>query len=244
MIARRALLVAAAVLTARPALAYRPFDQTDADVSPYHEIELELGPVSVIHQPGGWTYAPGFIFNYGFAPRFELVVDAHDAFLFGGPDLAARRRSLETGVLVKSVLRKGCLQGEAGPSLAAELGALLPSVSASGGVGGSLTVIVSQRWENLTVHLNAEGDLTRERDLAFIGGAIVEGPDRWTVRPAVELLTERQTHEAGTESALVAAIWRARENLSPDLAVRAGREAGQPLYEIRAGVTWAFDTSR
>jgi hypothetical protein len=239
-----ALALGALILSAAPARAYRPFDETDADVSRYREIELELGPVSVIHQPGGWTYAPGFIFNYGFWPRFELVLDAHDALLFGGPDLAARRRLLETGVLVKSVLRQGSLQEGSGPSLAAELGALLPSVPAAGGVGGSLAFIVSQRWENLTLHLNAEGDLTRERELAFIGGVIVEGPERWPVRPVAELLTERQTNEAATESALGGVIWRASEQLSPDLAVRVAREAGQPRVEVRAGVSWAFSTRR
>ncbi len=234
------------VLAAAPAHAYRPFDQTDADVSAYHEIELELGPVSVIHQPGGWTYAPGFIFNYGFWPRFELVVDAHDAFLFGGPDLAARRRLLETGVLVKSVLRRGSLQGQSGVSVAAELGALLPRyfVPVAGGVGGALTVIVSQRWSNLAVHLDGEGDVTRQRDLAFIGGAIVEGPDRWPVRPVVELLTVHQTNEAATYSVLGGAIWRASERLSPDLAVRVAREAGEGVLELRAGLTISIETAR
>jgi hypothetical protein len=239
-----ALVLGALVFAAAPALAYRPFDETDADVSAHREIELELGPVAVIHQPAGWTYAPGFIFNYGFWPRFELVIDAHDAFLFGGPDLAARRRLLETGVLVKSVLRPGSLQGETGPSVAAELGALLPSVPAAGGVGGSLAVIVSQRWESLTVHLNGEGDLTREGDLAVIAGVIIEGPDRWPVRPVAERLTEHQTNEPATYSALGGAIWRASEALSPDLAVRVAREAGEQVVEIRAGLTWAFQTRR
>lgn len=241
-IARASVLAATTlVLLAAPAWAYRPFDQTDADVSAHHEVEVELGPVAVIQVPGGWTYAPGFIFNYGFAPRFELVVDAHDAFLFGGPDLAARRRQLETGVLVKSVLRRGSLQGETGPSVAAELGALLPTIPVAGSAGGALTVIVSQRWENLSVHVDAEGDVTRERDLAFIGGTIVEGPDRWPVRPVLELLTARQTDEPATYSALGGAIWRATESLSPDAAVRVAREAGQRAIEVRAGATWSFE---
>ena len=246
MSARRAgaLLVGALVLVAAPARAYRPFDETDADVSAFREIELELGPVGLIHQPGGWTYAPGFIFNYGFWPRFELVVDAHDAFLFGGPDVAARRRLLETGVLLKSVLRPGSLQGASGPSVAAELGALLPSVPAAGGAGGSLALIVSQRWENLTLHLNGEGDLTREGDRAFIASVIVEGPDRWPLRPVAELLTAHQTNEPATYSALGGAIWRATEALSPDVALRVAREAGEPVAEIRAGLTWAFSTRR
>jgi hypothetical protein len=239
-----AAIVLSALFAAAPAGAYRPFDETDAGVSEYREVELELGPVSYLHGSGGDAYAPGLIFNYGFAPRFEAVIDAHDALLFGGPDLAARRRRLETGVLVKGVLREGVLQGGSGPSVAVEAGALLPSVPVAGGVGAALTGIVSERWSNLAVHVDAEGDVTREGELAFIGGTILEGPDRWAVRPVTELLTIRQTAGGPTYSALLGAIWRAGERLTPDIAVRLADEAGARVIEVRAGVTWSFETAR
>ena len=223
-----------------PAAAYRPFDQTDADVAAEHEIEIELGPVGIMRDDDGTTFIPGFIFNYGFVAGFELVLDAHAAFLWGGRDVAARRRQHQTGLSIKHVLRVGSLQGETGPSIAAEVGALLPTIPVAGDAGGALTVIVSQRWRHLTVHVNAEGDVTRAGGLAFIVGTIVEGPHEWTVRPVVELLTAHETDHTATYSTLVGAIWRASEVISPDLAVRAATEAGEPVYELRAGLTWSY----
>jgi len=85
-----------------------------------------------------------------------------------------------------------------------------------------------------------EGDVTRAGGLAFIVGTIVEGPHEWTVRPVVELLTAHETDHTATYSTLVGAIWRASEVISPDLAVRAATEAGEPVYELRAGLTWSY----
>ena len=62
-----------------------------------------------------------------------------------------------------------------------------PALPVAGGVGGSLAFITSQRWPAVTVHFDVEGDITREDDLAFTGGAIVEGPDAWTIRPVCEV---------------------------------------------------------
>jgi len=205
-----------------------------------HTIELGLGPVGYIHQPGGDVFIPGFIFNYGPVDRIELVFDAHRAFLFGGPDVAARRRQLDREQLIKGVLREGSLQGGSGPSLAAEAGAFLPTLPASGGPGASLAFIASQRWPALAIHLNVEGNLTRDDRFAFIGGAIVEGPDAWTVRPVTELFVADQDGVSPTLSALAGAIWRGEPNLSFDAAVRIARELDQRVIEIRAGLTWSF----
>src|SRR6476661_2628758 len=60
----------------RLAEAYRPFDGTDADVAEPHEIELEIGPVGY-HRHGDdqFLVAPAIVLNYGFAPRFEAVLE-------------------------------------------------------------------------------------------------------------------------------------------------------------------------
>ncbi|HVU50306.1 MAG TPA: hypothetical protein VHL80_06450 [Polyangia bacterium] len=237
---RRAVLLAplATALVAAPAHAYRPFDQTDADVSALHELELELGPVGYTHDAAGGTYTPGFILNYGVVPRVELVFDAHHALLYGGTDPAARRRDLDTAMLAKGVAREGCLQGQPGVSIAVEAGALLPTVPAAGGVGAAVATIVSQRWRAATLHVNLEGDFTREHRFAFIGGAIGEGPIAWTVRPVVETYVAREADLPTFVSGLGGAIWRAAEHLDLDAAVRAGREGSQNVFEVRAGLTW------
>jgi hypothetical protein len=232
-----------AVALPRPARAYRPFDQTDAGVAELHTFELELGPVGYIQEPSGGVFVPGFIFNYGAIDRIELVFDAHKSLLFGGPDAAAERRRLNTQLLVKGVLREGSLQGGQGPSLAAEAGAFLPTLPAAGGPGASLAFIASQRWPALALHLNVEGDLTRDGHAAFIGGAIVEGPDAWVVRPVSEFFVAQQSDSgvSPTLSALGGAIWRYKPSLAFDAAVRLAREGGERVVEIRAGFTWAFE---
>ncbi|HEY6477092.1 MAG TPA: hypothetical protein VI456_10955, partial [Polyangia bacterium] len=128
-------VVALTVGLPRSARAYRPFDQTDADVAETHDVELELGPVGYLHDPTGSTYIPGFILNYGVVHRVELVFDAHHAFVFGGADVEARRRQLDSGVFAKAVVREGALQDRPGPSVAVEVGALLPTVPVAGGAG-------------------------------------------------------------------------------------------------------------
>ncbi len=233
-------LVAVSLCGPRVARAYRPFDQTDADVAETHDIELELGPVDVARDPAGSTYIPGFIFNYGVVHRVELVVDAHHSFAFGGPDVAARRRALDAELLAKAVVREGALQDRPGPSVAMEAGAILPTIPVAGGVGAAVTVIASQRWPALALHLNAEGDYTRDHTFAFIGGFIIEGPDAWTVRPVGELFT---SHEGGlpeTVSGLAGAIWRAAPHLAFDAAGRLADQGGARELEIRAGLTWSF----
>jgi hypothetical protein len=235
-----ALLLALTAAAPRAARAYRPFDETDAGVAELHDIELELGPVGFLHDPAGTTYVPGFIFNYGVVHRVELVFDAHHAFAFGGPDVAARRRALASELLAKAVVREGVLQDRPGPSVAVEAGAILPTIPVAGGVGAALTVIASERWPALALHLNAEADYTRDHTFAFIGGFIVEGPDAWTVRPVGEFFLSHEDSLPVTVSGLAGAIWRAGPNLAFDAAGRLADQGGAREIEIRAGLTWAF----
>ena len=234
------LAILVACTAPRAARAYRPFDQTDADVAGTHDVELELGPVGLLHDPSGWSYIPGFILNYGVVHRVELVFDAHHAFVFGGTDVEARRRQLDSGLFAKAVVREGALQGRPGPSVAVEVGALLPTVPVAGGAGAALAAIASERWPALTLHLNAEGDYTRDRTFAFIGGFIVEGPDAWPVRPVGEFLFSHETSLPVTVSGLAGAIWRVTPHLSFDAAGRLADEEGEREIELRAGLTWAF----
>jgi hypothetical protein len=222
------------------ARAYRPFDQTDAGVADLHDVELELGPVGILRDPGGTTYVPGFILNYGVVPRVELVFDAHHAFVFGGPDVEARRRQLDSSLTAKAVVREGVLQDRPGPSVAIEAGVLLPTVPVAGGAGAAVVAIASERWPALALHIDAEGDYTRDGTFAFIGGFIVEGPDAWTVRPVGEFFLSHEASLPATVSGLAGAIWRASPHLAFDAAGRLAYEGGEREVEIRAGLTWSF----
>jgi hypothetical protein len=235
-------MVALAILVIPgPAHAYRPFDETDADVAEKHVVELELGPVGYTHDDYGGTLTPGFILNYGLVNRVELVFDAHHALLFRGVQLGARRPGLDTALTAKVVVREGCLQGETGVSVALEGGALLPTIPSAGGAGASFAAIVSQRWTAATLHINLETDLPRDGGIAFIGGSILEGPFAWTVRPVAETFVAHETASSTIVSGLAGAIWRVDHRLSIDAAVRAARDGGLRIYEARSGLTLDFD---
>ena len=157
-----------------------------------------------------------------------------------GPTPAAGRRQLDTELLGKVVVREGALQDRPGPSIAIEAGAILPTVPVAGGVGATLTVIASERWPALALHLNAEGDYTRAGRFVFTGGAIIEGPDAWTVRPVGEFFVSEEGSAPVTLSGLAGAIWRVTPHLALDAAGRLAREDDARVIEIRAGLTWSF----
>ena len=234
-------LTSLAALWASDALAYRPFDGTDAAVAEPGLVEIELGPARYQQiGPDGALFAPDVIFNYGVAERWELVLQGS---LTRSLQAEASGVALTGNALfLKGVLREGSLQDKTGPSVATEFGFLLPDISAEApsGTGGAVSIIVSQRWTALTAHLNAGVALTRQQQADMAFSIILEGPNEWTVRPVAELFYEHDYGGIETGSALVGAIWRVRDNVSFDIGLRGGRVNDQPLREVRAGVTFGF----
>src|SRR5262245_50996720 len=118
----RRLLLCVLALSSGPALAYRPFDQTDADVAEPGELELELGPLAFLRQGGGSALLPGFVLNLGLAGRFEVVAEGRAGITLGTMAPGEERWTLEPALLLKWVAREGSLQEGAGPSVALEAG--------------------------------------------------------------------------------------------------------------------------
>jgi hypothetical protein len=118
--------------------------------------------------------------------------------------------------------------------------ALLPATGGDSGTGAELAVIVSQRWADLTVHLNGAVLWTRAHEPGALGGLILEGHDAWAVRPVAEVLVEGERDSPTTVSGLIGAIWRAREGLSFDAGVRLARAGSVDTTELRLGLTWGF----
>jgi hypothetical protein len=223
------------------ALAYRPFDGTDAAVADVHEVEIELQPVGVAHSPGQKTLiAPAYVYNYGFIKDWELVLEGQLE-----TPLAPSGRSVltESGAFLKHVLRPGSLQEQAGPSVAAEFGVLLPDTIGPGGTGASAALIVSQRWDWGTVHFNAEALWTRDQHAGTFVSIIVEGPAKWTVRPVAEFSHEEAFGQMHTNAGLVGAIWQVRDNLSFDVALKHSVSNTGHADELRAGLTFGFSVS-
>ena len=235
-------LTAAALLAyAGFALAYRPFDSTDADVAKAGELEVELGPVQWLRENGKrFLQVPAVIANFGLERERELVIEGrHEVAL--DPEPGEHRSALvDNAVSIKQVLRRGVLQDEAGPSIAAEYGVLLPDVHGRQGTGVSVAGIVSQRGDAGTAHLNGVLSWTREHEPGVFLGAIFEGPYSWRVRPVAEVFTDQARGSSRTNSGLVGAIWRARDGLSFDVGLRHARAGDDQIHELRLGLTWAF----
>jgi hypothetical protein len=221
-----------------PALAYRPFDGTDAAVAAPGEVEIELQPAGRLRENGSTTLiAPATVFNFGLSEGWEAVFEGQGQT----PLTPSGPTSLTSaGAFLKHVLQPGSLQDKTGPSVATEFGVLLPDSTGNSGVGASLAGIVSQRWDWGTIHLNAETALTRDHHADVFFGGIIEGPSKWEIRPVAEFFYENEFGRAETISGLIGLIWRVRDNLSFDVGLRHALTNGHPVNEIRAGLTLGF----
>jgi len=221
------------------ALAYRPFDGTDAAVADLGELEIEFQPAGARRDGGQTTLvAPATVLNYGFKQNWEFVLESQleTPVSPSGPSVFAA-----SGAFLKHVLREGVLQDKTGPSIATEFGLLLPDSDGSNQLGASLAGIVSQRFDWGTIHLNGEAALTRDHNADVFLGAIVEGPIKWKVRPVAEFFVEDEFSAALTVSGLVGAIWQVNDKLSFDVGFREALTNGHPVSEVRAGFTIGFD---
>jgi hypothetical protein len=231
-------IAAVLCLYAQPAAAYRPFDGTDAAVAGVNETEIELQPFGGQRTGSQSTaIAPFVVYNYGFADRWEVVLQTEmlTPITGGGqPSIAA------TGAFLKYVIVPGVLQDKPGISVATEFGPLLPGINADPGAGFSWAGIVSQRWDWGTAHFNVEANLTRDQHGEAFLDVILEGPSTWKVRPVFETFYDKVWTQTETRSVLLGAIWQVDHDLSFDAAYRYAMMNGRPVNEIRAGLTFAF----
>jgi hypothetical protein len=226
---------------ATPALAYRPFDGTDADVAAPREFELEAGPLGYEREGGNrYLIAPALVLNYGLAPRVEAVLEGRQQRAL---DHLRDAQTEDVALSLKSLLREGSLQDASGVSVALEAGLLLPGSKRR--LGAHLASIFSWHWPAFTVHLNLGNDLLTSVHYVALGSLILEGPDSWRVRPVAELLVERDF--GGTKltnglerSALIGAIMPCSDSWSLDLAFRHAVLDDERLDEARLGFTWSF----
>lgn len=236
-----ATLVGVASTSSSTALAYRPFDGTDADVAELHEFEIELGTLGYYQTGAHQYFVPGGVLNFGLVPRVELVLQGFDYVPVDTQ--SAPNKLTDTGLFVKTVLREGCLQERDGPSFATEVGPLLPTINDTKGFGAYAGGIVSTcLGDALIVHWNAEVQiLPQTYDLDLFGGAIVEPPSsKYVVRPVAELFVEHDFGGVHTYSGLVGAIWQVERKLALDVAFREALVSGERVSEVRAGFSLAI----
>lgn len=218
-------------------LAYRPFDSTDADVVEPGEVEIELSPFTYRRGDGGNTLiAPAVVVNYGFAPRWEVIVEGE------GEHPRGRGQSTMVGnaLLLKHVVRDGSLQGQSGLSVATEFGFELPGINAESGTGAILAGIISQEAQWGALHFTAEAVHTRDSATELAFGTILEGPGAWAVRPVAEIFYAHELGEAEEAAVLVGAIWEFNDHLVFDAGIRRGVLGEERDTELRLGLSFAF----
>ena len=222
------------------AWAYRPFDGTDAAVADPGEVEVELQPAGAQwSREQNLLIAPAVVYNYGFMENWEAILEGQlqTPFSPSGPtNLSA------SGASLKHIIRPGSLQDQTGPSIATEFGVLLPDSNGDNRFGATIDVIVSQRWDWGTVHVNNAVELTRDQRGDIFTDLIVEGPSKWVVRPVAEFFYEEEFGRAHTVSGLIGAIWQVNDKLSFDVGFRHAITNGSSVNEIRAGLTVGFMT--
>jgi hypothetical protein len=231
-------LVAALAAMGAPqsALAYRPFDSTDPDVAKKGDVEIEASPLSYRNGDMERTWIiPQLRLNYGFAENWEVVLEGQ-----GEQSKGERGRLVGNALSVKTILKEGSLQEKDGASIALETSLLLPGINDENGAGVEITGIVGQKFSWGAVHVNLAGALTRDHHGEIFFGTILEGPDKWPVRPVAEFVYERAGGRHEETALLGGAIWEVKDGLAFDAAIRFARNDGRPETEIRAGITFAF----
>jgi hypothetical protein len=225
-------------LLASNAHAYRPFDGTDAGVAEPGIFELEIGASRFRQGEQRTLGVPAFTLNFGLEGDTEIVLDARYERQNDGEGSGWQNSLTDTALSIKHVWKAGSLQDKEGISIATECGLLLPTWRGESGTGASCAGIVSQKWSIAAMHLNLGFTHARDRENIRFASLIVEGPEKWTVRPVMELTTARGSTVTQSKGGLAGAIWKVGENLSLDAAMRKQWEHDEIGRELRLGATW------
>ena len=224
----RVALLTTTVCGALPALAFPPYETTDAETAGANAVEFRLGLLQ-IEKTGSDSerLAPLSNLNFGVGPHFEIASEFEydpdddrwgDAAL--GFKWAAPRGSVRIGV---------------------ETFALLPVRTGQTGAGMEsqfLTTFARQRWQ---LHGNA-GLFYDPRDSETARGwrasVLAEFP-RGKLRPGVELFG-REAHGARTEVQLGAGVIAELERLTVHAGVHVGLTDAAPDWEANAWLSWKW----
>jgi len=217
----------AILLAPDEAAAYRPFKSTDADVVDRGALEIELGALTVERDDGRTGYiTPGLILNYGLTGALELVGEFELENPPGDPWQIA-----DPGLFLKAQLKEGALQDRSGLSIAAELGALLPSSKeGENDLGGEAILIASGALSSFTYHVNfGGGGVDRLGSAFWKWGVIGELPVSNELTLAGEIAGEDAASAASEASALLGVRYQPNKSgVVFDMGVRRGRRYSSP----------------
>ena len=232
-----ALVLAAVLFAPGPALAYRPFDGTDADVAEAKTVEVEVAPAEVLSQEGSHAFrAPSLALSFGLGGGYELGLDGANVVTPHPEPGEPRMQFIDAAVALKKLVRGGTLQEKHGPSVATEFELEFPGRGQSH-LGSELRGILSTAGPPGVVHLQAALERTPEGLNTATGGFIIESAERNGLHAAAELGIEAERAGLPTESALLALVFVAHEGLMLDLGVDFSRSGDEHATELRAGFT-------
>jgi hypothetical protein len=219
--------------------AYRPFDGTDAAVEDVGALTLEAGALQFHWSGDESAYAPRLGVNFGLAERLEAVVDVQQWVALESTAGESRVRSLDSGALLKWLLREGALQEQARVSVAIEAGLQPPEMHGDEGFGASLTAAVGYRWNAVKLHVNQRAGRSRGGNLVLANSLMLDGPEAWAVRPLAELFAEQELDDGASYGLLLGAIATASDSLAFDLGMRVARDREETAFELRLGLSWS-----
>ena len=236
------------ISTPPDALAYRPFVSTDAAVADRGEVEIEFGYAGFRRTDGHTAIvAPTVIANIGLGRGLEAVAEFKLLNDLSRAEERDHTRFEDTAISLKWVAQEGALQERgSAPSLAVELGALLPTLRGQDRPGGELVGVASGRTLGWTYHVNGGGVVEPGRgEPGVVWGFIVERPLLDRVRAVAEVNGESVRGSEADNSALFGAVWDVTapsplHGLSFDVGVRHGISRAADQWGGTAGFTVAF----
>ena len=227
------------ILPASYARAYRPFESTNAAVEEPNELEVQLGYFALKRIEGKTIpFIPQVELDYGILGRFELEGEFE---VEESPEEGIQLDDPE--IEFKGLLREGVLQKKNGPSIALEMGMLLPSTEEEErDLGFKGFGILSERFSFFTCHVNLGGGLNREdRNPFALWGVIGEVAVNPTFRLVGEFNGEHPEGESYDNSGLLGFIWYSKElNSYFDVGVRKGISGEEADWELTTGVTFSL----
>ena len=238
----RALVLTAVAIAglgyAGQAMAYRPFEATDADVADSRTIEIEFGPAEFIaHGPDHALQAPTLTVNFGLGGGYEFGVEGVNLVALKPEEGVPRMQLVDTGLALKHLLKRGGLQDAHGSSIAAEAVVLFPG-RGQDHLGAEAGGIISNDSKTYVSHLELGVSRSPEGSNGAGAGLILETADHRGWRPVAELNLEGAQGEPPSKSVLIGSIYEAREGFSVDAGVRLGQSDGVRWTEVRAGFAY------
>ena len=229
----RPCAIAALACCAAPALAFPPYDTTDAETAGAGAVEFRLGLLE-IEKTGSDSerHTPLANLNFGVGPRFEINSELEHA-----PDSDEGLDDAAVGF--KWAAPRGAVR------IGVETLALLPVQSEQSGAGMSSQFLVTLEREQWTLHGNAGlfyDPRSAETEQGWRASALAEFP-RDELRPGVELFV-RDSDTSETQMLAGVGLIASLEHMEIRAGLHVGLNDAAPDLEGNVWLSWKWQRAR